>query len=133
MEPDAIEQRVWDAIEDGWVFGDRRVALIEQIDKVIAWRTRTQGAAHPDLIWPLKLRIELPQEEYDLDLAREAAKFGERRLAIQRNALRDTPDELIEAIRTQARLYTFGDQTFDKRRSNELVLEVAAMEAAHGR
>jgi hypothetical protein len=46
-----------------------------------------QGEGHPDLIWTLSLWIEALGRKHRLESALEAARLGERRLALRRTAL----------------------------------------------
>ena len=64
--------------------------------------------------------------------ALEAARLGERRLALRRTALAGAPDELAHSLRELIDIYTFEDHVFDTRRVDELRRELAAFLEAGG-
>ncbi len=79
-----------------------------------------------DLIWPLLLWIEALRWMHHADSALEAARLGERRLALRRVALAGAPDELACSVRELMDLYTFENDSLDPRRADELRCELAA-------
>ena len=59
--------------------------------------------------------------------ALEAARLGERRLALRRTVLAAAPDELEHSLRELIDLYTFEDDVFNARRVDELQRELDAL------
>jgi len=100
--------------------------------EALAIREACQGDAHPDLIWTLSLWIEALRREHRPESALEAARLGERRLALRRTALAGAPDELAHSLRALIELYTFEYDVLDTRRVDELRLELAAFPKAGG-
>src|SRR5215470_13016468 len=98
----------------------------------LAIREAYQGEAHPDLIWTLSLWIYALRRKHRSESAPEAARLGERRLALRRTALAGAPDELARSLRELIDLYTFEDDVFDMDRVDELRRELAAFPEAGG-
>jgi len=98
----------------------------------LAIREAYQGEAHPDLIWTLSLWIYALRRKHRSESALEAARLGERRLALRRTALAGAPDELARSLRELIDLYTFEDDVFDTDRVDELRRELAAFPEAGG-
>ena len=90
----------------------------------LATRQAVQSEGHRDLIWPLSLWIEALSWMLDADSAMEAARLGERRLALRRVALAGAPDELARSVRELMDLYK--NNSLDPRRVDELRRELAA-------
>ena len=76
------------------------------------------------LIWTLSLWIEALLRRHQLDSAWEAARLGERRLALRRAVLVSAPDELACSLRELIGLYTFENDLLDARRVEELQHEL---------
>ena len=92
--------------------------------EALATRQAVQSEGHRDLIWPLSLWIEALSWMLDADNAMEAARLGERRLALRRVALAGAPDELACSVRELMDLYK--NNSLDPRRVDELRRELAA-------
>src|SRR5262245_30759888 len=92
--------------------------------EALAIRENSQGEAHPDLIWTLSLWIEALGRKHRPESALEAARLGERRLALRRTALAGAPDELAYSLRELMDLYSFEFDVFDARRVDELQREL---------
>lgn len=120
-----LEQEARDAIA-----GRRREDGIRLAREALAIRQAFQGEGHPDLIWPLSLCIEVLRRGPDRAL--EAARLGERRLALRRTALAGAPDELACSLRELIDLYTCEYRVLDPRRVDELRRELAALPEAGG-
>lgn len=101
-------------------------AVVREISEALSIRAHLQGGGHPDLIWPLSIWIAAILDEHSLKHAREAARLGEQRLALQRVALAHVPAELRRAVERQISLYHFELEPFDLGR-------VAALKAELGR
>ena len=89
-----------------------------------------RGASGSDLdpvLWIYALRRKHRPES-----ALEAARLGERRLALRRTALAGAPDELAHSLRELIDIYTFEDHVLDTRRVDELRRELAAFLEAGG-
>jgi len=99
---------------------------------VLAIREAYQGEAHPDLIWTLSLWIYALGRKHRPESALEAARLGERRLALRRTALAGAPDELAHSFRELIDLYTFEYDVLDTARVDELRGELAAFLGAGG-
>jgi hypothetical protein len=95
--------------------------------EAVAIREAAQGEEHADLIWPLSLWIEALRWDSQRGSAWEAARLGERRLALRRAALVGAPDELARSIRELIALYTFEYDEFDPDRVDELRRELDAL------
>src|SRR5215470_20187392 len=95
----------------------------------LAIREAYQGEAHPDLIWTLSLWIYALRRKHRPESALEAARLGERRLALRRTALASAPDELQHSLRELIDLYTFEYDVFDARRVDELQRELDGLPA----
>ena len=98
----------------------------------LAIREAYQGEAHPDLIWTLSLWIYALGRKHRPESAFEAARLGERRLALRRTALASAPDELAHSLRELIDLYTFEYDVLDTGRVEELRRELAAFPEAGG-
>jgi len=98
----------------------------------LAIREAYQGEAQPDLIWTLSLWIYALGRKHRPESALEAARLGERRLALRRPALASTPDELAHSLRELIGLYTFEYDVLDTGRVEELRRELAAFPEAGG-
>ena len=94
--------------------------------EALAIREASQGERHPDLIWTLSLWIEALRRKHRPESALEAARLGERRLALRRTALAGAPDELAHSLRELMDLYTFEYDVLDTGRVDELRGELAA-------
>ena len=130
-----LEQEARDAIPEY-----RLEQAIELLREALSIREACQGESHPDLIWTLSIWIEALRWTHRLETAREAARLGERRLALRRIALAGAQDELVYSIRELISLYTFEDEVFDTRRVGELQRELTTLseilekgERGHGR
>jgi len=117
-----LEREAEDAIADGFRLEDG----IRLAGEALATRQAFQGEGHRDLIWPLSLWIEALRWMHHADSALEAARLGERRLALRRVALAGAPDELACSVRELMDLYTFENDSLDPRRADELRRELAA-------
>jgi hypothetical protein len=117
-----LEREAHDALAEFRV--KHAVGLLRE---ALAIRERSQGKAHPDLIWTLSLWIEALRQEHRPESAQEAASLGERRLALRRLALASAPDELACSLRELILLYTFEDDLLDSRRVCELRSELATL------
>jgi len=102
------------------------------VREALAIREASQGDGHPDLIWTLSLWIEALGRKHRPESALEAARLGERRLALRRTALAGAPDELEHSLRELIDLYTFEDDVFDANRVDELRRELAALPEGGG-
>jgi hypothetical protein len=121
-----LEREARDAIAEG-----RQENGIRLAREALAIRQAIQGEGHRDLIWPLSLCIEVLRR--DPDTALEAARLGERRLALRRVALVGAPDELACSLRELIYLYRFeGQVLLDARRVEELRRELAALPETGG-
>ena len=121
-----LERDAGDAIAEG-----RREHGIMLAREALAIRQAFQFEGHQDLIWPLSLCIEVLRRNPDSAL--EAARLGERRLALRRVALAGAPDELACSLRELMDLYMFeGRVPLDARRVDELRHELAAFPEAGG-
>jgi len=100
--------------------------------EALAIREAYHGEAHPDLIWTLSLWIYALRRKHRPESALEAARLGERRLALRRTALAGAPDELAHSLRELIDIYTFEDHVLDTRRVDELRRELAAFLEAGG-
>ena len=116
-----LEREAEDAIA-----GSRLEDGIRLAGEALATRQAFQGEGHRDLIWPLSLWIEALRWMHHADSALEAARLGERRLALRRVALAGAPDELACSVRELMDLYTFENDSLDPRRADELRCELAA-------
>ena len=117
-----LEQEARDAIPEY-----RLDQAIELLREALSIREAYQGESHPDLIWTLSIWIEALCTKHRLETAQEAARLGERRLALRRIALAGAQDELARSIRALIRLYTFEDEVFDTPRVAELRRELTAL------
>jgi hypothetical protein len=99
------------------------------VREALAIREASQGDGHPDLIWTLSLWIEALGRKHRPESAPEAARLGERRLALRRTALAGAPDELEHSLRELIDLYTFEDDVFDANRVDELRRELGGLPA----
>ena len=132
-EADDLEKAVWDWLVRGWFFGDERRDALAQVERALGLREAAQRPEHSDLIWPLSLKIELLRTHHSPDATLEAAQVGERRLALQRLALRDVPAELLRSLRELARLYAFENhQVLDPARVKALEAEIERLGAVLG-
>ena len=95
-------------------------------------REAYQGEVHPDLIWTLSLWIDTLRRKHRPESALEAARLGERRLALRRTALAGAPDELAHSLQELIDLYTFKYEVLDTGRVDELRRELAALAEAGG-
>jgi hypothetical protein len=121
-----LEREARDAIAEG-----RQENGIRLAREALAIRQALHGEGHRDLIWPLSLCIEVLRR--DPDTALEAARLGERRLALRRVALAGAPDELACSLRELMGLYRFeGQVLLDARRVDELRRELAALPETGG-
>jgi len=126
QKAERLERDAGDAIAEG-----HREHGIRLAREALAIRQAFQGEGHRDLIWPMSLCIEVLRR--DPDSAPEAARLGERRLALRRVALAGAPDELACSLRESMDLYMFeGRVLLDARRVDELRRELAALEEAGG-
>jgi hypothetical protein len=98
--------------------------------EALAIREAKQGKAHPDLIWTLSLWIYALGRKHRPESALEAARLGERRLALRRTALASAPDELAHSLRELIGLYTFEYDVLNPGRVDELRRELAAFPEA---
>jgi hypothetical protein len=105
---------------------------IGRLREALAIREAYQGDAHPDLIWILSLWIDALRRKHRPESALEAARLGERRLALRRTALAGAPDELAHSLQELIDLYTFEYDALDTNRVDELRRELAALEEAGG-
>jgi alkanesulfonate monooxygenase SsuD/methylene tetrahydromethanopterin reductase-like flavin-dependent oxidoreductase (luciferase family) len=122
QKAEQLEREAHDAIaefslEDG----------VRLLREALAIREASQGEGHPDLIWTLSLWIEALGQKHGPESALEAARLGERRLALRRTALAGAPDELAHSLRELIDLYTFEYDVFDTRRVDELQRELDAL------
>jgi alkanesulfonate monooxygenase SsuD/methylene tetrahydromethanopterin reductase-like flavin-dependent oxidoreductase (luciferase family) len=106
--------------------------VVKLLREALAIREAYQGEAHPDLIWTLSLWIYALRRKHHPESALEAARLGERRLALRRTALAGAPDELAHSLRELIDIYTFEDHVLDTRRVDELRRELAACLEAGG-
>jgi len=126
QKAERLERDAKDAIAEG-----RHEHGIRLAREALVIRQAFQGEGHRDLIWPLSLCIEVLRRNPDSAL--EAARLGERRLALRRAALAGAPDELACSLRELMDLYMFeGRVLLDARRVDELRRELAALEEAGG-
>jgi hypothetical protein len=105
---------------------------VRLLRKALAIREASQSETHPDLIWTLSLWIEALGRKHRPESALEAARLGERRLALRRMALAGAPDELEHSLRELIDLYTFEYDVLDAGRVDELRCELAAFPEAGG-
>jgi hypothetical protein len=122
-----LEREAQDAIAGFRVEDGIRLA-----GEALAIRQALQGEGHRDLIWPLSLWIEALRRKHHPDSALEAARLGERRLALRRVALAGAPNELACSLRELMDLYTFEYDALDPRRVDELRRELAALPETGG-
>ena len=122
-----LERKARDAIAE--LHLEDAVGLLGAALKI---RETYQGEAHPDLIWTLSLWIDALRRKHRLESALEAARLGERRLALRRTALVGAPDELAHSLRELICLYTFEDDVLETGRVEELRRELAALAEAGG-
>jgi hypothetical protein len=115
-----LEREAEDTIAGGFRLEDG----IRLAGEALATRQAFQGDGHRDLIWPLSLWIDALGWMLDADSAMEAARLGERRLALRRVALADAPDELARSVRELMDLYK--NNSLDPRRVDELRRELAS-------
>jgi len=126
QKAERLEREAGDAIAEG-----RREHGIRLAREALETRQAFQGEGHRDLIWPLSLCIEVLRRNPDSAL--EAARLGERRLAMRRAALASAPDELACSLRELMDLYRFeGRVLLDARRVDELRRELAALPETDG-
>jgi hypothetical protein len=126
QKAERLERDARDTIAEG-----RREHGIRLAREALAIRQAFQGEVHRDLIWPLSLCIEVLRR--DPVSALEAARLGERRLALRRVALAGAPDELACSLRELMDLYRFGGRVLlDARRVDELRRELAALPETDG-
>jgi len=116
-----LERKAHDAIPEFRL--EEAVACLRE---ALAIREAHQGKAHPDLIWTLSLWIYALGSKHQPESALEAARFGERRLALRRTALAGAPEELAHSLRELIALYTFEYDVLDTARVEELRRELAA-------
>ena len=102
------------------------------LGEALAIREANQGETHWDLIWTLSLWIYALGRMHRPEGALEAARLGERRLALRRTALAGAPDELKHSLRELIDLYTFEYDVLDTGRVEELRRELAAFREAGG-
>jgi hypothetical protein len=124
---DQLEREARDAIPEY-----RLEEAVGRLREALAIREAHQGEAHPDLIWSLSLWIYALRWNDRPESALEAARWGERRLALRRTALAGAPDELAYSLRELVDLYTFEYDVLDTRRVDELRRELAALPEAGG-
>ena len=105
---------------------------VGHLREALAIREAYQGEAHPDLIWTLSLWIYALGWKHRPESALEAARLGERRLALRRAALAGAPDELAHSLQELIDLYTFEYEVLDTGRVDELRRELAALAEADG-
>jgi hypothetical protein len=105
---------------------------VERLREALVIREAYQGEAHPDLIWTLSLWIYALRQKHRPESALEAARLGERRLALRRTALGGAPDELANSLRGLIDIYTFECDVLDARRVDDLRGELAAFPEAGG-
>ena len=117
-----LEREAHDAIA-----GFRLDDAVRLMREALAIREASQGEGHPDLIWTLSLWIEALRRKHRPESALEAARLGERRLALRRTALAGAPDEFELSLRELIDLYTFEYDVFDARRVDELQRELDAL------
>ena len=122
-----LERKAHDAIPEFRL--DEAVGCLRE---ALAIREAYQGKAHPDLIWTLSLWIYALGRKHRPESALEAARLGERRLALRRTALASAPDELAHSLRELIGLYTFEYDVLDTGRVEELRHELAAFPEAGG-
>jgi hypothetical protein len=128
-EADDLEKAVWDRLVRGWLVDNDRRDALAQVQRALGLREAAQGPEHSDLIWPLSLKIELLHiHHHSPEVALEAAQVGERRLALQRLALRDAPAELLASLRELGGLYVFEFQVLDPARVKALEAEIERLE-----
>ena len=122
-----LEREAHDAIPEY-----RLEEAVERLREALAIREAYQGEAHPDLIWTLSLWIYALRRKHRPESALEAARLGERRLALRRKALAGAPDELAHSLRELIDVYTFEYDVLDTARVDELRRELAAFPEAGG-
>ena len=121
---DQLEREAHDAIAEFSL--EDALRLVREAHAI---REVSQGEGHPDLIWTLSLWIEALGRKHRPESALEAARLGERRLALRRTALAGAPDELQHSLRELIDLYTFEYDVFDARRVDELQRELDGLPA----
>ena len=99
---------------------------VGRLREALAIREDFQGETHPDLIWTLSLWIYALRRKHRPESALDAARLGERRLALRRTALVGAPDELAHSLRELIDVYTFEYDVLDTNRVDELRRELAA-------
>jgi len=122
-----LERKAHDAIPEF-----RLEEAVGCLREALAIREAYEGKAHPDLIWTLSLWIYALGRKHRAESALEAARLGERRLALRRTALASATDELAHSLRELIGLYTFEYDVLDTGRVEELRRELAALPAAGG-
>jgi hypothetical protein len=122
-----LERKAHDAIPEF-----RLEEAVGRLREALAIREAYQGEAHPDLIWTLSLWIYALGRKHRPESALEAARLGERCLALQRTALAGAPDELAHSLRKLIGLYTFEYDVLDTGRVDELRRELAAFPEVGG-
>jgi hypothetical protein len=110
-----LERKAHDAILEF-----RLEEAVGRLRDALAIREAYQGDVHPDLIWTLSLWIYALGRKHRPESALEAARLGERRLALRRTALAGAPDELAHSLRELIGLYTFEYDVLDTGRVDEL-------------
>jgi len=105
---------------------------VGRLQGALAIREAYQGEAHPDLIWTLSLWIHALGQKHRPESALEAARLGERRLALRRTALAGAPDELAHSLGELIDLYTFEHDVLDTGRVDKLRRELAVLAEAVG-
>ena len=119
-----LEREAHDAIA-----GFRLDDAVRLMREALAIREASQGEGHPDLIWTLSLWIEALGRKHRPESALEAARLGERRLALRRTALAGALDELEHSLRKLIELYTFEYDVLDTGRVDELRRELDGLPA----
>jgi len=119
-----LEREARDAIA-GFSLDD----AVRLLREALAIREASQGEGHPDLIWTLSLWIEALGRKHRPETALEAARLGERRLALRRTALAGARDELAYSLRELIALYTFEYDVLDAGRVDALQHELAGLPA----
>jgi hypothetical protein len=122
-----LEREAYDAIPEF-----RLEEAVGRLREALAIREAYQGEAHPDLIWPLSLWIYALGRKHRPESTLEAARLGERRLALRRTALAGAPDELAHSLRELIGFYTFEYDVLDTARVDELRRELVTLPEAGG-